>query len=125
MPMYEPQPLPDMLDDTWRRIDSLEAGERQLWRRKHLGVWINPTFLNGWFTNVTGKARYQYRIIFNDTIQDKGTIDGGASGTIAYIVLPFWRPPDGNVIWHGSVQGSTLPAQFELNYLTGEVTVTF
>jgi hypothetical protein len=113
--------------ELYRRGDVNSRHILNLRRKLILGFWMNPTFLNGWFTFLTDLQEYQYRLIFDDTFQDKGTIDGGASGSIAYIVPELWRPLSRkNIRWVGSSAVTSLVfAEFEMNGITGEVKVTF
>lgn len=126
MPIHEENQSIDVVDEIFRRGDVASAHILALERKKVLGVWINPTLLNGWVWPGAPHTKYQYRLIFNDTFQDRGTITGGGTGTVAYIVPPPWRAIDGDIYWRGSKPGAgAAGAEFHMNYLTGEVFVTF
>lgn len=92
MARYGKPQSPDVFDELYRRGDVHSQKILALERRKHLGVWINPDFLNGW-NNAGGTYHLlQYRKVFGDSLEFRGTIQGGASGTVVFILLESHRP---------------------------------
>jgi hypothetical protein len=117
---------PDPLGGIYQRSGLNSARIRELDMRKYVGVRMNPVFLNGWFTNIAGETPYTYCLLLNFLLHHEGTIDGGASGSIAYVLPPLWRPRRGNIHLPGHVLGATVAgARFDVNAATGEVTVVF
>lgn len=126
MSRYDENEAISSMDELWRRTDVLGRDIATINKKKILGVWVNPVLLNSW-SNVGGtKQIYRYRLLFSDTLQTQGSITGGLTGTVAYILPPPWRS-EKDIAWVGNVVvASTFePARFELEALTGEVSVHF
>lgn len=125
MSRYDQNEAVSSLDEMWRRNHSALDQIDELKRKKYVGVWMNPTYLNGWANAGAPYHNYQYRLLFTDTLQDRGVLDGGATGTVAYILPEPWRATD-DVAWVGSVLTTGfVPATFSMDASTGEVTITF
>jgi hypothetical protein len=110
----------DVLGELYRRGDVANDDILDLKRRKHNGAWANPTLINGWAQEGGTKHPHQYRLLFNDTLDIRGGLTGGASGTVAYILPEPWRPLADVQLW-GTASGGS--ARYSVNASTGEVTI--
>lgn len=126
MPLNHPNQAIHPIDEIYRRGDEAAARIVALQRQSYIGVKVHPELLNGWFTDIAGETPYTYCLLLGRLFHDEGTIDGGASGSVAYIVPELWRPRSGNIHWHGHVIGASVAgARFDMDSTTGEVSVTF
>lgn len=85
-----------------------------------VGDWIAATLLPDW----TGEAYYRHVV---GATELRGSISGGASGTVAFI-LPVGFRPDFDVSYvtdMASTGGSFAVARIAVTAATGEVTVYF
>lgn len=121
---YEPEDH-EMLNWYAQGINKHDASIKYIFKRGLPGPWVKPVLLSGWFNPGGLEDKYQYRMFTPELMQHKGTLDGGSSGSVAYILLrPLWPPYDlhftGNVLASG-----VLFARFDVSSVTGEVKVNF
>ena len=110
--------------ELYRRGDVQSQHILYLRKKKIMGFWMNPTLLNSWFNVGGDEFDYQYCLLHDDWFRTRGTIDGGAPGSIAYIVPELWRSFK-DIHWHGTIVGTNAFATFTMKASTGEVTVDF
>lgn len=58
-------------------------------------VWHNVTLMNGWTYGGFGSAHPQYAIDPSDVVHLRGSVAGGGSGIIAFVLPAAARPPAG------------------------------
>jgi hypothetical protein len=91
--------------------------------------WHEPTLLNGWANAGAPYDVLAYRAGFYDyTIEFKGHIEGGASGTVAFVVDTDLVPLQPiTATWLNDIVSGVgfAIARIELDGASGEVTVTY
>jgi hypothetical protein len=108
----------DVLGNHERRVSILEA------LSGNCGNWVEPTLINSWANAGAPYCDIAYRLC-GTTLEFKGHITGGASGTVAFILdATYW--PSCDLSTCTDVITLTTPgvAQIYVSSTTGEVTVT-
>jgi hypothetical protein len=72
--------------------DQVNANTTDIAALKAVPAWTGVTFSNGWSNFGTGYQLAQYRKV-GDMVYVRGTITGGAAGTIAFTLPTGFRPP--------------------------------
>jgi len=88
------------------------------------GDWVSPDFINGWVNPGLPYATTQYRMGVSG-LEFKGHLTGGASGTIAFYLLPAWVPTRLLSTATDVIKpGTPGVAQLKVTEGTGAVTIT-
>jgi hypothetical protein len=89
------------------------------------GDWVEPTLLNSWTNAGAPYDDIAYRICEGNTLEFKGHITGGVSGSIAFILDVDYRPEaDLSTVTDRVTGGTPGIAQIYVTASTGAVTVT-
>jgi hypothetical protein len=129
MPEHTNINYPDTLDWLASRSNRASKDIRDLTRKRVAGIWLRPdTFVNSWDDAGAPYAPLAYRLMNYNSLQFRGHITGGASGTVAFTIIP----PIMTLIEHnlsyltdvGTV-GNFSVGRIEVDYLTGDVTITY
>ena len=85
--------------------------------------WIEPELLNGWAAPASPMAAVQYRYhMKTNALEFRGHLSGGVSGTIAFNIIPPFRPlydmDSINTLANGE------PVNYRVSSETGDVTVS-
>jgi hypothetical protein len=108
----------DVAGDHQRRINVLEA------LSGGCGNWVEPTLINSWTNAGPPFDDIAYRLC-GSTLEFKGHITGGASGTIAFILdAGYWPPKDLSCVTDVITLAVPGVAQIYVTAATGAVTVT-
>lgn len=116
----------EMLNWYAQGINRHDAAIKYIFKRGLPGPWVKPILLNGWTHTGGVEDFFQYRMFTQELMQHKGTIQDGASGSVAYIVIrPLW--PTKDIHFFGSVKNITpiVPAVFNVSSVDGTVRVVF
>lgn len=115
------------LPDWWsERANRHDIKLDELDRRTIAGIWIDPVYVNGWGNAGGTYEDFAYRLFASDTLQVKGTMTGGTSGSIAFTLYVPWRPlKDISIVGAVVVAGNFMPARLDIEASTGDVSVHF
>lgn len=89
------------------------------------GDWVEPTLINSWANAGSPFDDIAYRLCDGDTLEFKGHITGGDSGTIAfYLDADYWPAKDLSTCTDVITGGEPGVAQIYVTSATGAITVT-
>jgi hypothetical protein len=108
----------DVAGDHQRRINILEATSGGC------GNWVQPTLINSWANAGAPYDDIAYRLC-GTTLEFKGHITGGASGSIAFVLdAAYWPTKDLSTVTDVITTGTPGVAQIYVTAASGSVTVT-
>lgn len=98
----------------------------KLENKKIAGVWINPTYINSWANPGGTYENFAYRLFAIDTIQVKGALTGGVTGSIAlYLLRPYWPLKDISILGSVVIAAAFQSARLDIFAIDGSVKVNF
>ena len=108
----------DVLGNHERRVSILEA------LSGNCGNWVEPTLINSWANAGAPFCDIAYRLC-GTTLEFKGHITGGASGTVAFILdAAYWPSCDLSTATDVVTASTPGVAQIYVAAASGSVTVT-
>jgi hypothetical protein len=110
--------VPRKLGNLDGRVGVMEAG---------LGPWVYPPLINSWVDAGLPFSDLAYRRgLGPQSLEFKGHITGGASGTVAFILdVDYWPDNDLSFLTDVGDVGAFMVGRILVDSTTGEVTVTF
>jgi len=124
---FIPEPVEyDAISNLYQRDLNAAAQLKRLEVRSRRGVFIPCVLENGWVWAGGSYARPAYRWYDNDSLEFRGHISPGSSGTVAFTMLPPYRlDHDTSFLTDIVVGGNFSVARAAVAFVTGTVTVTY
>lgn len=119
---YKRTTLDGVLGNHDKRIGILEAVPGGA---SPCGDWVEPTLINSWVNAGGTFDDIAYRLCEGNTLEFKGHITGGSSGSIAFILdAAYWPDADLSTVTDVITGATPGIAQIYVTASTGAVTIT-